>query len=146
MDDLVVFPKEEASKVSHDPGPGCGRPRLWSVLRHMVVSFQQLSQHFDTRQDLRAGVMCPEAASLVPKEFRRSKHACGAKWIKARIRTEPSQCSPEPGWKLTWREGKTWGKGCLEMVKVSIEETGLKMGHPGPPQNFLEQSKTCPWI
>lgn len=104
--DLVVFPKVEASKVSHDPGPGCGRPGLWSVLRHMVVSFQHLSQHFNTRWNLRAGVMCPEAASLVPKECQGSQHARGAK----QIRTEPSQSSPEPGWKLTWREGKTGKK------------------------------------
>lgn len=104
--DLVVFPKAEASKVSHDPGPGCGRLRLWSVLRHMVVSFQHLFQHFNTRWDLRAAVMCPEAASLVPKESQGSQHARGAKWI----RTGPSQSSPEPGWKPTWREEKTGEK------------------------------------
>lgn len=105
--DLVIFPKAEASKVSHDPGPGCGRPRLWSVLRHMVGVFSSTySQHFDAGWDLRAGVTCPEAASLVPKESRGSQHPRGAEQIKAGIRTEPSQCSPEPGWKLTpelWR-------------------------------------------
>lgn len=68
--DLMVFPKGEASEVSHDPGTGlgCGRHRLWSVLRHVVVSFQHLPQHFHAGWDLRAGVRCPEAASLVPKE------------------------------------------------------------------------------
>lgn len=66
----MVFPEGEASEVSRDAGTGpeCGRRRLWSVLRHVAVSFQHLSRHFDAGRDLRAGVRCPEAASLVPKE------------------------------------------------------------------------------
>lgn len=53
--DLMAFPKGKISKVSHDPCPGCGRLRLWSVLRHVVGCLQHLFQHFDAGRDLRTG-------------------------------------------------------------------------------------------
>lgn len=51
----MAFPKGKISKVSHDPCPGCGRLRLWSVLRHVVGCLQHLFQHFDAGRDLRTG-------------------------------------------------------------------------------------------